>query len=47
LSENENYPKRVPLRLSEVRDEFNLSASANLTAPSFPAAFAVLSENME
>jgi hypothetical protein len=35
----------LPLRSSEARDEFDLSASDNLIAPSLPILFSVLSEN--
>ena len=34
----------LPPRLSAVRDEFDLSASANLLTPSMPTLLAVLSE---
>jgi hypothetical protein len=36
----------LPLRLSETRDEFDLSALDNLNAPLVPILFSTLSENV-
>ena len=46
MSENKlKASSLLPPRLREVRDVFDLSASDNLSAPSLPILFSILSEN--
>jgi hypothetical protein len=45
LSENQNEISVLRLRLSEVRDELDLSASDNTTAPSLPILLSGLCEH--
>jgi hypothetical protein len=47
MSENEMKQQVLQLRSSKVRDEFDLSASNNWTAPSVLILLSVLSEKME
>jgi hypothetical protein len=44
LTEMMQQMQSVPLRLTEVRDEFRSNASANLITPSSPILFPTLSE---